>query len=163
MFYTPRFSWDTSETVICACPVVPRTVVYPCCRDVRCLAGCTRVGIQVGTWEGYTGYYPASLKAEGMTAERAPEGLQGLEWVVIPAAPAQPSTHPSGPVGPTRGPSLVEDWAPRANPASGLIGRDLGQYSVKLVKTWKCHQKVCKRPPIVPIYKTGSKCHLLKF
>ena len=38
---------------------------------------------RVGVQEGYTGYYPAPREDSPMTAERAPEGLQGLEWVVI--------------------------------------------------------------------------------
>ena len=40
----------------------------------------------MGTGEGYTGTTQPLLALspeEPMTAERAPEGLQGLEWVVM--------------------------------------------------------------------------------
>ena len=71
--------------------------------------GCTG-----GVWgpggyrEGYTGYYPATLLEEGPdTAERAPEGLQGLEWVVSGAGRTGDGRyHPAGPVGPASRPSL---------------------------------------------------------
>ena len=43
-------------------------------------------------------YYPATLKSGGMTAERAPEALQGLEWVVmLQRVQGRPVTTPAGP------------------------------------------------------------------
>ena len=46
-------------------------------------------------------YYPATLLEEQTpTAKRAPEALQGLEWVV--GVQRTPGDHPSGPVGPCR-------------------------------------------------------------
>ena len=40
-------------------------------------------GDRVGIGRGYTGYPPSQLLGERyLTAKRAPEGLQGLEWVV---------------------------------------------------------------------------------
>ena len=52
---------------------------------------------------------------------------------------------------------------PRRMPPPGHIGRDYGHISIKLVKTVKCHQKVCKRPAIVPIFKNGSRKSPLDF
>ena len=47
------------------------------------------------------GYYPAARKEVPGTAERAPEGLQGLEWVVpgtgCVRAPGPPLRGPVGP------------------------------------------------------------------
>ena len=45
----------------------------------------------------------------------------------------------------------------------GPIRRDFTSFLIKLVKTAKCHQNSSKRPVIVPISKTGSRNHLLKF
>ena len=55
--------------------------------------GGTRVGIQGGLYR-----VPSQLLREGSeTAERAPEALQGLEWVVSEAGiPSTSSTHPCG-------------------------------------------------------------------
>ena len=64
-------------------------------------------------------------------------------------ASASPPTHPAGPVGPGR-PSLVGGLAPRAK------GRDSSYISLELSKTAKCHQKVSKRPPVVPVSQNGS-------
>ena len=75
----------------------------------------TRVGIQrVGTGRAIPGYYPAARGDLHMTAERAPEALQGLEWVVIWRSGALgdgggSQDHPTGPVG-ACGPSL--SWDP---------------------------------------------------
>ena len=100
-----------------------------------------------------------------MTAKRAPEAPRGLEWVVMgssdgPAAGRAMGTHPAGPVSPTPGgPSLVP--IPLGMPPPGQYRRDFSQFTVKLVKTAECHQKVSKRPPVVPISKTRSKSQLL--
>ena len=69
--------------------------------------GCTGVGIPGGYQSGYTGeYYPATLLlGEGpYPAERAPEGLQDLEWVgmepgVTGDGGGDGYDHPAGPVG----------------------------------------------------------------
>ena len=97
----------------------------------------TRVGIQVGTGEGYTGYYPHRPREEEPNpAERAPEALQGLEWVGLGSGRVSlgvrrvggPWYHPSGPVGPCR-PSLYQGpW----NPASGPIRARFHVISLKV-------------------------------
>ena len=56
----------------------------------------------------------------------------------------------------------VQDLSP-SKAASGPIRRELVNISIKLVKTAECHQNIRKRPVIVPIFKTGSESHLLKF
>ena len=57
----------------------------------------------VGTGEGYTGYYPPTAQGAHIPAKRAPEALQGLEWVGIWAGACSGGwtgscTHPPGPV-----------------------------------------------------------------
>ena len=151
--------------------VVSRTSGVPCCRDVRGSLWVPRTGIRVGIRVGYTGVIPShrALRSQGAPhpAERAPEGLQGLEWVggvwwdrplrVSPlGASARPRPHPPGPVSPCRA-SLGRGPAPRAK------GRDSMTYSLKLVKRRECHRNILKRPVIVPIPKTASRNHLLKF
>ena len=72
-----------------------------------------RVGIPGSTYPARRARNPAN-----MTAERAPEVLQGLEWVVMCSrVGACPSTHPAGPV---RHPCLPWYWDP-LNAASGPI------------------------------------------
>ena len=88
--------------------------------------------------------------------------LQG--WVVwkqggldgrTSARPA-PRYHPAGPVRP-----------PEALPVPGTLptgkGRDLTSIPIKLVKTTKCHQKVFKRPTLVPISQNGVQKSPLDF
>ena len=71
--------------------------------------------------------------------------------------------RPSGPAPTLRarsvplGPSLVQDLPPRAK------GRDSTSFLIKLVKRTKCHQKVIKRPVIVPNLKNGSQKSPLDF
>ena len=83
---TPRFSYEVSETCVRA---VSGSVLVRVRVRVRVRYG-TRVGIQggytrVGTREGYTGTLPtqhALLGERSQTAKRAPDALQGREWVV---------------------------------------------------------------------------------
>ena len=72
------------------------------CAGTAVSVGGYRVGYGdwVGTGVGYTGYYPASLKAEAGTAERAPEALQGagVGGTCCSARPSPQTTHSSHPV-----------------------------------------------------------------
>ena len=133
---------------------------------VRAL-GAVRVGI-LGGYTGWVipGYYRharSSTRKVLPPAERAPEPLQGVEWVGGRAVPAGPSGAPAHPLPTPPGPGRSlqalpgRGWAPRAK------GRDSTSFLGNLVKTAKCHQKVLKRPLIVPILKTGSEYHLLNF
>ena len=83
--------------------------------------------VRVGTWVGYTGgrgrvipgTQPAA-KRRTQTAERAPEALQGLEWVVwVCSAPCTSAPTPAGPGPAPAGHSLVllEQCPTRANMA----------------------------------------------
>ena len=170
MFYTPRFSYGYPETVICACPRGPRTRACAPCWSTSVLAvvpGWCRLG-------GYTGWVipgttqlPRAREHPQIPAKRAPEapsrGWSG--WVseggTDPFARDHMYTWTSGPTSragwPGQSPAGAFPGPPRAK------GRDSVTFPRNLVKTMKCHQKVMKRPVIVPISKTGSRSHLLKF
>ena len=125
------------------------------------IPGCTRVG--------NTGY-PATARqgAEPVTSGAGPGSpLQGdwSGWVTgagtvpsacHPAVRPSPRTTHSGPCRPSGARSAVLGLS------SGKR-RDSTSFPVKLVKTPKCRQKVSKRPVMLPILKTGSESHLLKF
>ena len=103
--------------------------------------GCTGWVYRVGIpgWvpgRAIPGYYPAPARKGPCTAKRAPEGLQGLEWVVHGAwtrHPVRPGscTHPLGPVGPLQGPPWYRTL-PRANPASWPIRARLPSFYCKV-------------------------------
>ena len=162
MFYTPRFSYRCLKTTVRVAPT----------------------GTAVHASGGYgTGYVPG-----GYTGVGTGVGNTG----VLPSSPPMPGEHPqtqrSGPVGPAgagvvgsegAGVTVGGDgsWRPPCGPGRvcdppclqdpqnahlGPIGRDFINISVKLVKTAKCHRFSSKRPPVVPISKTGSKSQLLK-
>ena len=135
--------------------------------------GCTgRVWYQGGYTGGYTGWVIRGHPARSQTARGAnPDSgagpgtsLQG-RWsgwsgcsgrtgtVSAPELPGTTLRARSVPPGPLP----VPGTSPRAK------GRHFGTFPGNLVKTGKCHRKVIKRPLIVPIYKTGSRIHLLKF
>ena len=128
----------------------------------RCTGGVYYPGYGdwVGGWEGNTGT-PTQLLEEVLRQRSGPVSpCKGLEWW------SQGRTYWDGP-GPPCGPGRctlvplpVQDLA---NAASGPIRRDSTSFTVKLVRTRKCHRKVCMRPPIVPIPKTAPKSRLLKF
>ena len=129
---------------------------------------------------GYTGagrvgipgeYYPATPFGEPRTtpAERAPEahragvggcGAGRAYW-------ASWDGGGDGPVPTLRArsvhPVALPGTGPLGLPPPGLYGRELTSFPGNLVKTSKCHQKTSKRPLIVPVSKTGSGIHLLKF
>ena len=71
--------------------------------------------------------------------------------------------HPAGPVGhpgdlPVMDPPLSSQTAVQT-----AISVKTVIFYIKLVKTVECHQKVSKRPVIVPISKTGLESQLLIF
>ena len=120
---------------------------------------------------GYTGWVPGRVipgpargrptsKAEDMTAKRAPEapgrGWSGWSCLQRPGTSGTTLRARSGTCGTLPVP-------PRANPASWPIKARFHVFSVNLVKTAECHQKMSKRPSIVPISKTRAKSHLLIF
>ena len=96
---------------------MPRDTVSP--RGGACAA--VGYGTRVGRGRVIPGQYPAAkdVHCKGiLTAERAPEALQGLEWVVRMPVPVRP--HP-----PLQGPFPAVTGAPRANAASQPIRTEL--------------------------------------
>ena len=159
--YTPRFSYDGSETRV-------PTTRYTAPTDVP--AGAVYLGMVPGWVSGWVyrvgnqGVLPSHLPEEPTrrpaTRGSGPCCRQGGSDAGWADAPGDGQDHPAGPVGRAQAlppcPSL-------ANAVSGPKGRDLASFPVKLVRTARCHQNMSIRPPIVPVSKTGPKSHLLKF
>ena len=148
--------------------------MYGQCRMAyRCMCVPVRAwwdGYWVGTWGGipggYTGYYPATCpREEDPYPSEAGPGSPSGGWsgwgygsgrvtrrrcprTTLRARSVRPAAFP------VLGPLIADSWP---------IWRDLTTFLMKLVKTAKCHQNVSKRPPLVPIPKTGPESHLLKF
>ena len=164
---TPRFSYGTSETAICACPTGPVDV------GSAINSGCTGWGMVPGGYTGWVyrgcipGYYPSTAQGGPSDSEAGPGSLReagvGGHWgrVRVPGYGGRDGHSP------TLRARSVPCWAlPREYPWNAHLGpiwRELRSKPVKLVKTTKCHQNNVKRPPIVPISKTGSESQLLKF
>ena len=74
-------------------------LVVVCTGTSTCLGRVYWVGIRVGI-PGSTTQPLRERGSQPSTAKRAPEGLQGLEWVVLgvrgPGGWTDPGTHPSG-------------------------------------------------------------------
>ena len=120
--------------------------------------GVYRVGNRVGIPGGYTRY-----PARSRLPEESPRYSE-----------AGPGTPAGGGVGGTWArtlrdrscvrasePTLRARSVPLQDPSQVLSlssgkGRDYGPFSIKLVKTSKCHRKVSKRPAVVPIFQNGS-------
>ena len=65
-----------------------------------------------------------------MTAKRAPEAPEGLEWVVMCcSAPVRPCTHPPGPVGTLRAPP----WYRTSLPENTRLWANKGENTVILL------------------------------
>ena len=102
-----------------------------------------------------------------MTAKRARKALQG-PGVVVMRVWARAPGYGGGdgswttPAGPGRALWALPVQDPH-NAASGPIRRDSTSILLNLVKTAECHQNITKRPVMLPISKTGPRCHLLKF
>ena len=85
------------------------------------IEGCGTGWVQGGVWglggygEGYTGYYPATWKAEAQTAERAPGSPAGagVGWSEL-QRPPYPRTHPGKP-----GPGRCAPWCSSGLPGHG--------------------------------------------
>ena len=144
--------------------------MYPCCRDVVGPGLVPGWVYRVGTRVGYTGYYPATARAEVLRnpdSEAGPGSPSGAgvggqgggrtDPFAYPSrtTPRDVRTHPCG--ARSVPPAGALPGAPRAK------GRDSVTFPVKLVKTTECHRKSMKRPVIVPILKTASESHLLIF
>ena len=114
-------------------------------------------GTRVGRGRGNTGY-PARCEAEAYPSEAGPGSpSMGLEWVGICCSAPKVfggGTAPGPPL-PAVGPAPLS-WD-LGMPPLGQYRRELTSFYIKLVKTAECHRKVCKRPLIVPISKTGPK------
>ena len=148
-------------------PEAPATVPAVTC-DPCSSGGRYRAGIQGGYtgWggEGYTGYYPAARgdlrnQRSGPRKPLQGAGVGGFLRSGALGDGGGSQDHPSGPVG--------HPWYP---PCPGTLiaasqpkGRELTSFPLKLVKTRKCHQKVVKRPVIVPILQNGSRKSPLDF
>ena len=107
---------------------------------------------RVGRGRGIPGVLPSCSGRGVLTAERAPEGPQGLEWVV---STARAFRHP-GP--PTPGPLVLPgpaslSWAPPSSkPASGPIRARFHDISLKVSRNGhvspKYVEKACLSPYI---------------
>ena len=123
--------------------------------------GALGTGIRVGTWEGYTGYYPATQLRGRPTAKRSMNQRSGPRKALqgpgvggfMHSAPGRPVPPLRGPVGALQAPPCTSS----SKPASWPKGRDLTSFLGNLVKTRKCRLKVSKRPLIVPICQNGSR------
>ena len=121
-------------------------------------------GIRVGI----PGEYPASsppMPEESACPSGAGPGRPagpgvGGDWCSDVTVGGDGRYHPSGPVGRAQ---ALPPCTSLAGAHLGPITSELTSFSIKLVKTGKCHRKVCKRPAIVPISKTALKSHLLIF
>ena len=154
------------KTAICACPTYTTAP-----RDMR---HCTTDGYRrvVPGWVyrvGNTGEYryPASLLEEGPTpAKRAPEAPQGLEWVGVGPGRSWDGGrdgswyHPCGARSVSPGPLPVP--GPSECPPTAK-GARFSVISCKVSQNGQVSLNILKRPPILPISKTGLKSHLLKF
>ena len=90
-------------------------------------------------------------------------GWSGWVWGGGPVPFACPRVRPPIPLPTLRARSVPEAPPWQGARLLGQKGRDSMTFTLKLVKTAKCHQKVSIRPPLLPISKTGSGIHLLKF
>ena len=121
-----------------------------------------RVGI-LGVIPGCT-TQPPRARAETSTAVQRPQGagppLQGEGGTEAGAGRplrdpyVQVRPHPT-PAGPGRYSPAPGRGLPGCS-SSSWLGRHLRSFPRKLVKTRKCHQKVLKRPVIVPDLQNGS-------
>ena len=82
-------------------------------------------------------------------------GVGGWGGLADPFACDIPGTSEPTPSGPGRYSPAPGRGLPGSPRAAGL-GRDSMPYSLKLVKTTKCHRKVFKRPTLVPVCQNGS-------
>ena len=119
---------------------------------------------------GIPGCIPGSTQLSGEqshTSEAGPEALRegwsgwvwgcGRYWVRWAGTGISPPCGPGrSPAGPSLGDTLGYAHL-RPNE------RELTSFTRNLVKTAKCQQNMSKRPVIVPIFKTATKSHLLKF
>ena len=127
--------------------------------------------VRVGIQGGYTGWvipvHPAT-RSSSLNQRSGPRkplqgaGVGGLRRAAGPASPDEPWDHHSRPSGPS-GPASLSQASRQGGGLAGCKRRDFSHISVKLVKTAECHQICPKRPVIVPVLKTGSRIHLLKF
>ena len=142
-------------------PTVPSKRSYVHAAGHRTAGSGHRVGVQAGWvpgWgmglggyqEGYTGYYPASWKAEPTDSGAGPGRPQGLEWVVCrcSARPSSMTTHSSTP-GASGARFAVMDLSP-LNAASGPIRARFSHILLKVSKnpivSSKNVQKACHSP-----------------
>ena len=161
---TPRFSLDPLKTVICACPRWSRGPVYPSCWPVTPTYGTGYTGwlYRVGIPGGYTGGVPSHLLAGSKPRQRSgPRKAQG-GWSGWSGCSGRATGYGgTGRSVPPSGPGRSHPWALPVPPSQmshlGPKGRDSSQYSVKLVRTTKCRQEMCKRPVIVPVCQNGSE------
>ena len=130
---------------------------------VRALGMVHRVGMP----GGYTGGVPSSpptsrgaVPVQRSGPRKAHRAWSGWYWGCGRNGGRDGSWDHLRPGRSTLWPSLSQD---PQNAHLGPIGRDSINYSVKLVKTAKCHRFMSKRPTIVPVSKNGSRNHLLKF
>ena len=171
VFYTPRFSYSVSETVICTCPSGPVTVRRHRAGRHPCWSTGPSTGIRVGIREGYTGVLPTQLpRAEGagMYSEAGP-GIPspaggGVEWVVHAwDRPLRVSRCVRLVPYPPCGPGRAWEALPGRGPGSSGKRARLRTLFSKVSQNDEVSPKVSKRPVIVPILKNGSRKSPLDF
>ena len=156
--------WSPYPRVVCTNPDMRVHWVPVLGGLYRVLGGLYRVlGIPTRRAPSCPGSKPTSGAGPGSPA-------RGLEWVGgcsgrywVRSRVRSPQTTHSGPTWDLRGPLRCLRPARGGTLAVAAKGRHFSIFSIKLVKTPKCHRKVLKRPVIVPISKTASESQLLKF
>ena len=163
MFYTPRFSYGTSETAIWDCPGGTTSVQSGGERRVGTRGVLPGYGDGWVPGRGNTGTQPSCSGRGPRTAKRAPEALQGLEWVVLGArASVQAWYHPAGPVGSLRAPPCTSPSL-LGNAASWPIRARLRSYSSKVSQNRVVSPKYVEKACHSPCFQNGSQSRLLKF
>ena len=132
-------------------PGTTRESGYSTC--VRVGGYCRGMGLG-GTGVGYTGYYPATSKAETLTAKRAPEALaQGWSGWSGLQRPLRPQTHPAGPVG-----HPCPPWSgPSPHPASWPIRARFQLNIYKVSQNREVSPKYAEKASHSPYIQNGSQ------
>ena len=129
---------------------MPSRVVHAASRVDVAVLGCGTGGYAGGYGEGYTGY-PATrtshYESGAIPAKRAPEPLQGVEWVGIVQRPGTSGTHPPGPVGTPAG---YLPGASSSKPRLLAIGARIDLISWKLSENGQVSPECVEKASVSP-------------